>query len=283
MNILSISLLAIHVAASSAIVHGIGRPAAGPLVSLEWLRQHMGDPQVVVIAVDSDRSEFESAHIPGARFVSHMATIDPSAHRLLAPELLAAALSRAGATDGARIVIYGDDAMSVGWLFMALTSIGHGDGTSVLDGNFRAWAAAGHPVEKGRSAKAEGRLTARPAADLAVDLAWVRAHLKDPAIKLLDVRSPQEWSGGTIPGAGKLLWEDLYSDLGSGRFKPPAALKAMFEQAGVGPGQTAVTYCAVGMRASLAYFAARLAGIPVRVYTGSWADWTSDKSSPIEK
>jgi thiosulfate/3-mercaptopyruvate sulfurtransferase len=60
-------------------------------------------------------------------------------------------------------------------------------------------------------------------------------------------------------------------------------MHAAFEKAGVGAGQTLVTYCAIGMRASLAYFAARAAGIPARVYVGSWADWSSDPTSPVSK
>jgi thiosulfate/3-mercaptopyruvate sulfurtransferase len=86
-----------------------------------------------------------------------------------------------------------------------------------------------------------------------------------------------------IPNATKFLWGDLYADVNTRRFKSPRELAAAFERAGVAKGQTVVTYCAVGMRASLAYFAARVAGIPARVYAGSWEDWTSDPSSPIAK
>jgi thiosulfate/3-mercaptopyruvate sulfurtransferase len=57
----------------------------------------------------------------------------------------------------------------------------------------------------------------------------------------------------------------------------------VFERAGLRAGQTAVMYCAVGMRASLAYFAARAAGLPARVYLGSWTDWTRDALSPIAR
>jgi thiosulfate/3-mercaptopyruvate sulfurtransferase len=256
-------------------------PAASTLVTMEWLRQRTADPQVVVIAADRDRAAFERGHIPNARFVSHDATLDHQSHRLRPPADLAAAFAAAGATDTARIVVYGDDAMSVGWVFMALASLGHGDHTSVLDGNFAAWRGAGYPAATGPATPAKGTLSVKAATDVAVDRTWVRGHLEDRTTRLVDVRSPQEWSKGMLPNAGRLLWEDLYTNLGEGRFKQPAALRAMFEQAGVGKGQTAVTYCAVGMRASVAYLAARAAGIPVRVYVGSWADWSSDPASPI--
>jgi thiosulfate/3-mercaptopyruvate sulfurtransferase len=261
-------------------------PGADLTVSLDWLRQRLdsrGGEAVAVIAVDRDREAFARAHIPTARFLGHEATLDHNGHRLLNPPELAAALARAGATDESRIVLYGDDAMSLGWLYMALASIGHADHTSVLDGNVLAWQAAGHPVATGASPAGTGRLTVRAATDVAVDRAWVRRHLDDTATRLLDVRSPREWRDGTIPNATPLLWQDFFADVKLGRFKTPAGIREVFEKAGVRSGQTAVTYCAIGMRASLAYFAARAVGIPAKVYVGSWADWTADPSNPVKR
>jgi thiosulfate/3-mercaptopyruvate sulfurtransferase len=251
------------------------------VVSIAWLKQHATNPGVVVIATN-DTPPYESGHIPNARFLGHDGTLDHGAHRLLAPAQLATVLARAGATDNSRIVIYGEP-MAVGWLYYALASVGHADRVSVLDGNYTAWLAAGHPGSTDSPAPASGRLTVKPSPDIAVDRAWVRTHLDDPKTRLLDVRSPQEWEKGVIPNSTKFLWADLYSDVKTRRLKTPAEMRAVFEKAGVGAGQTAVTYCAVGMRASLAYFAARAAGIPARVYVGSWADWSSDPTSPISK
>ena len=256
-------------------------PSAGPVVSIQWLKQHAANPGVVVIATN-DTPPYESGHIPNARFLGHDGTLDHGAHRLLAPAQLATVLARAGATDSSRIVLYGEP-LAVGWLYYALASIGHADHVSVLDGNYTAWLAAGHSGSTDSPAPASGRLTVKPSPDIAVDRAWVRSHLDDPKTRLLDVRSSQEWEKGVIPNSTKFLWADLYSDVKIRRLKTPAEMRAVFEKAGVGAGQTAVTYCAVGMRASLAYFAARAAGIPARVYVGSWADWSSDPTSPITK
>lgn len=257
---------------------------AGSIVSLDWLRQRLDSPgreAVAVIAVDRDPTTFERGHIPTARLLPHDATLDHTSHRLLQPAELARVLSLAGAHDGAQIVLYGDDPLSLGWLYMALASIGHADHTFVLDGNVNAWRAAGYPVATDAAPAGAGRMTVRAAPEIAVDRIWVRTHLDDQATRLLDVRSPREWQDGTIPNSTPLLWQDLYADVKLGRFKTPAALREVFERVGIRSGQTAVTYCAVGMRASLAFFAARVAGIPAKVYVGSWVDWTADPSSPI--
>ena len=252
------------------------------LVSLDWLASHVDDPKVAVLAIADERANFERGHIPRAGFVGHMDTLGDG-HRLLDATSLAAVLARAGAADDARIVLYGEDPMAVGWLFMAVTSLGHGSHTAILDGNLQSWKKAGHPAATGASAVGRGTLTPRPVPDLIVDAPWVRDHLEDPAIQLLDVRSEREWSGGMIPGAARIRWEELYADLPGGRFKPAPAIRALLERAGVTPGRTAVTYCAVGMRASLMYFAARLAGVPARVYQASWSDWRGRDGYPIAR
>ena len=256
-----------------------GTPAVGPVVSLEWLQAHLKDPDVMILAT-GDQSEFEAGHIVGAGFLPHHATLGEG-HHLIAPAAAADVLSRTGASDTRRIVLYGDDPMSIGWLYMVLASLGHADHTSLLDGNIKAWHTAGYPAVKGPAAASKGHLTARtPKERVMVDAPWVRDRLNDSSIRLLDVRSDEEWRDGMIPGAQRFRWEDLYADMDTGRLKSPAAMKQLFERAGVTGGRTAVTYCAVGMRASLAYFAARVAGVPALVYQGSWSDWTSHAGYP---
>jgi len=84
-----------------------------------------------------------------------------------------------------------------------------------------------------------------------------------------------------LPGATLVLWQDLFADQRTLKFKPLDEIRALFARAGVAKNQQVVTYCAVGMRASLMYFAARAAGVPARVYVGSYQDWRHDSSNPI--
>jgi thiosulfate/3-mercaptopyruvate sulfurtransferase len=255
-------------------------PAApGLVVSTTWLAAHLDDPNVAVITTGT-RAVYDAAHIPGARFVEHDATLDGQ-HGLLAPAPLAAALARAGAAEGRRVVLYGDSPMATGWLYMAFALIGHGGSVSMLDGSLALWQSEGRRTATTEPPAATGRLSPKPADDVGVDAAWVRARLEDPAIKLLDVRTDQEWRRGRLPGATLVLWQDLFADQAMQRFKSPEEIRAILSRAGVKPGQQAVTYCAVGMRASLMYFAAMYAGVPVRVYTGSFEDWQQQPGYPI--
>lgn len=253
------------------------QPAAEMVVTTGWLASHLDDPAVVVINVDGGRS---GGVIPGARTLPHTATLGGD-HRLLPPDQLATALARAGARDDARIVLYGDSPMATGFVYMALASIGHGDRVSVLSGNIAAWRADGHPVADAPAAPATGRLNVRPAPDVVVEAPWVRERLEDPAVTVLDVRTTREWNGGHLPGATLVLWQDLFQDDAHRRFKSKDEIRALLERAGVIPGKQVVTYCAIGMRASLMYFAAKYVGHDARVYVGSWEDWSSRSGYPI--
>jgi thiosulfate/3-mercaptopyruvate sulfurtransferase len=241
------------------------------VVSTEWLAGKLNDPAVVVIAT-GEQSLFDRGHIPGARFVGHEATMNAE-HRLLAADALAAALAKAGARDDARIVLYGDAPMATGWLYMAFASIGHGNHVSMLNGNFDAWRAEGRPTSTTVAPEARGRLTPKPAPDVIVDAPWVKSHLQSPATKILDVRTEGERAKGFIPGSSLIQWQSLFSDVKTAKFKSKDEIRALLAAAGLTPGQEAVTYCAVGMRASLMYFALKYVGAPARVYVGSWQDW----------
>jgi thiosulfate/3-mercaptopyruvate sulfurtransferase len=269
--------------ASAALILVLGAtpaadtPPAGapPIVSMEWLQAHLDDPAVVVIDAAGDAESFARGHIARATGVlDHMATLRDG-HRAAHPAALARVLAAAGARDEAHIVLYGHDPMSVGWMFALFATLGHENHVSLLDGNLAAWRAANYPVATGPAAVTAGTLTLfAPPVRIIVDAAWLREHLEDPKFLLADVRSGEEWKKGMIPGAVKIRWQEFYANEGQGRLKSPAELRKVFERAGV-TNQTVVTYCAVGMRASLAYFAARAAGLQVLLYQGSMNDWES--------
>jgi thiosulfate/3-mercaptopyruvate sulfurtransferase len=255
-------------------------PTPGLVVSPDWLNQHLNDPKVRVIAT-GDRAQYDRGHIPGARFISHEDTISHENHALLASAPLAAVLARAGAGDDVRIVLYGDSPMTTGWLFMALASIGHGDHVSMLDGTIEVWRGNGRTVSTAVPPAAPGRLTPKAADDVVVAAPWVRERLEKPGVKLLDVRSDRERANGYLPGSTLVIWRDLFSDPDRAVFKSRDEIRALLARAGVGATDQVVTYCAIGMRASLMYFAARYAGFPARVYVGSFEDWQRHSGYPI--
>jgi thiosulfate/3-mercaptopyruvate sulfurtransferase len=171
--------------------------------------------------------------------------------------------------------------METGWLYMAFASVGHAGHVSILSGNLAAWSADGHPVSREPAGASRGQLTPKPAPDVIVDAPWVRRNLDNSSVRVLDVRTTREWNDGRLPGATLILWQDLYQDQNHMRFKSREDIRALLQRAGVVPGRQVVTYCAIGMRASLMYFAARYAGHDARVYVGSYQDWRAQPGYPI--
>jgi thiosulfate/3-mercaptopyruvate sulfurtransferase len=203
-------------------------------------------------------------------------------HRMLpAADLAKVLAAKAGVSDGTHVVLYGDTPMQTGWMYMMFAATGHADDVSMLDGSINLWRAEDRAVSTDTPPPATGHYTVRPAPDVIVDAAYVKARLQSPAIKILDVRSTMEWNNGHLPNATLVLWQDLYADQRMQKFKSIDEIRALLTKAGVGPSQSVVTYCAVGLRASLMYWAAHAAGFPVRVYLGSWQDWQRDANNPI--
>jgi len=256
-------------------------PAADPIVSTDWLQAHLNDRNVRVVDV-SDEGSFKSGHIPGAVFVDHMATIG-GGHKLLPADALVKVWAKAGVSDDTRVVLYGDSPMATGWMYMTLAAIGHGEQVSMLDGGLRLWESEKREVSKAAATVAAGALSVRPAPDVMVDAEYVRARLDSPNVKILDVRTNGEYAGGHLPGSTLILWQNLFVDTKTMKFKPREEIRALLTAAGVKPDQEAITYCAIGMRASLMYFAARAVGVPAKVYVGSWQDWSHDSKNPIAK
>ena len=264
-----------------AFVLAAAATAVQPIVSTEWLAAHLKDPNVRIVDA-SNRSSYDRLHIDGAVFLDHMDTVD-SEHRPLPADAMAKAWAKIGVGDDTHVVLYGDTPMATGWQYMMLASIGHGDQVSMLDGGIKLWEMEKRPTSTTSPTVAAAKLMPLATPDTIVSAAWVRERLDSPKIKLLDVRTTREWDAGRLPNATFILWQDLYADRETLKFKSPQDIKALIEKTGWKPDQEVVTYCMVGMRASLMYFAAKAAGVPVRVYLGSWQEWSKDSKNPIVK
>jgi thiosulfate/3-mercaptopyruvate sulfurtransferase len=205
--------------------------AAAPVpavVSADWLQAHLNDPQVRIVCV-GNQPAYAQAHIPGARLLDQRQTMSMGAtHGLPSAETLVQAFTKAGVTDGAHVVLYGDTPMSTGWVYMALMSIGHGEDVSWLDGGIKLWQGESRPVSTRVPSDGVGPLTPRPTPDAIVDATWVRNHLNSPTSKILDVRSNGEWSEGHLPNATLISWEDLYQDVQTQKLKSPDQIRTLF-------------------------------------------------------
>lgn len=201
-----------------------------------------------------------------------------------------AAMLEAAGVGGDRIVIVGEP-IPAGRAFAALDYLGLGDRAALLDGGAAALPPAS--ASGGERPRDEPlRLDAAVREGMIVDAEWVNEHLDDPNVAILDARPPAQFSGetpgqgidrpGHIPGAGNLFWETLVQSSDNPRLKDEAELRRLFQEAGVTPGATVVAYCRTGGQASFLYAVARHLGYNVRLYDGSFIDW-SRTDYPVER
>jgi thiosulfate/3-mercaptopyruvate sulfurtransferase len=267
----------------------LAQSSSGLLVSPQELAAMLTDPAVVVVAVGNQAGDFAAGHVPGARFVRY-ADIAPDIggmqSELPAPEQLRRVLAAAGIGDRSKVIIYGSP-MAATRMFFTLDYFGH-PSARVLNGGLSAWKAGGGAIETGapRAAAATASLTPKVNADRVVSAEWIRERLSSPEMTLLDARPDAEFTGadggmngmhvkGHLPDAQQLVWNALLDS--SGKFLPDAELRKKYEAIGAAKGTPLVSYCMVGMRASVTYFVARHLGYDARLYDGSIADWSRRK------
>jgi thiosulfate/3-mercaptopyruvate sulfurtransferase len=260
----------------------------GLLVSAADLIPRIDAPELVVLHAGDRPSEFEAAHIPGARFARYREFAvngpDGLGSELPAPGDLAALFRQWGISAEADVVVYAASPVAAARLFFTLDAAGH-PRVRVLDGGLRAWQEAGGSVatgpERHRAARGIPFAPRMNEARLAT-AAWIQRQLLQQAIALVDVRPDDEFTGadrghggahvaGHIAGARQLPWNTLVDD--RGRFLPDEALRRHLEGAGAAAGRPVVAYCMIGMRASVVYFIARHLGYDARLYDGSIIDW----------
>jgi thiosulfate/3-mercaptopyruvate sulfurtransferase len=141
-----------------------------------------------------------------------------------------------------------------------------------LDGGFRAWLEAGGPTDTtAPNFDAAPYGSGEQLGSYRVDAEWVRDHLDDESVALLDVRTSGEFADGFIPGAINIDWT---TNVSNGAFLDETALRTLFAPLG-GAGDTVVVYCRSGSRASVSWAALHWLGFDALLYDGSWSEWGS--------
>jgi thiosulfate/3-mercaptopyruvate sulfurtransferase len=254
------------------------RSRAGWLVRASWLKTHLNDSKVKVIALTSS-SEFKGGHIPGAAQIDWTDlgladTSDPSITRWQAD--IEQKLARLGISRSDTVLVYDDGTLYAPRLWWILDELGHQD-KRILDGGLIAWTNAGGKIEKGASTvhPATRSYKGTPNATALATLDEVKATLDDPNVVLVDARTPAEYVQGHIPGAINIPFLDNAVATTPKVWKSREDLRAMYEAAGITPDKTVIPYCSTGVRSAATYFTLRLLGYPhVSLYTGSFDEWS---------
>jgi thiosulfate/3-mercaptopyruvate sulfurtransferase len=272
------------------------------LVTTEWLAAHLQDPSLRIIESDEDVLLYDTGHIRGAQKIDwHQDLNDAVIRDYLSREQFQTLLRRLGIDDSTAVIFYGDKnnwwAAYAFWVFQLFGFTN----ARLLDGGRLKWEAENRPLTTDVPKPAPTHYVAKEREDSRIRafFADVRSHLGHKG-KLVDVRSPQEFSGerthmpeypqegtlrgGHIPSARSVPWARAANP--DGTFRSAPELRAIYEtEQGLKPTDDIIAYCRIGERSSHTWFVLTyLLGYPtVRNYDGSWTEWGNAVRAPIEK
>ncbi len=272
------------------------------LVDTAWVAEHLNDPNVRIVESNEDILLYDQGHISGAIKIDWVADLNDQVVRdYLDREHFEQLLAAKGIGNDTTVVFYGDKnnwwATYALWVFKLY---GHKD-ARIMNGGRAKWIAEGHDLTRKVPSYAPTSYKA-PERDDSTIRAFrdqVREHIKKSGVALVDVRSPQEYSGerthmpeypqegtlrgGHIPTAVSIPWAKAVKE--DSTFKSPEDLQELYGSQGVTPDKDVVAYCRIGERSSHTWFVLTyLLGYPkVRNYDGSWTEWGNGVGLPIEK
>ncbi|MGE5845369.1 MAG: sulfurtransferase [Ignavibacteria bacterium] len=273
------------------------------LVTTEWAANHLNDKNVRIVESNEDQLLYSTGHIPGAVHVDWTKDLNDQIRRdYLDKKGFESLMSRIGATSGTTVVFYGDKnnwwACYAYWIFQLF---GHKN-AKIIDGGRLKWEKEGRELTREVPTFTKTAYTAPERNDTKIRVFrdQVLEHVKK-RLQLVDVRSPQEYSGerlhmpeypnegalrgGHIPGAKNIPWAKAVNT-DDGTFKPASELKKLYqEENDLRPGDNIIAYCRIGERSSHTWFVlTNLLGYKnVRNYDGSWTEWGNLVGAPIEK
>lgn len=278
-----------------------------PLVSTQWLADHLGADDLVVVdasvvsytqpngkpgSLSGHEQYIAVGHVPGAVFADLIEEFSEPDSRFpfTRPDAarFTAAAGALGIGPGTTVIVYdsalGQWAARFWWL---LRAFGH-DSAAVLDGGLTAWRAGDRPIELGHVAPTPQVFAGVERPDSWVDKAYVERVVRgEVEAALVCSVPPKEFTGeqssrpraGVIPGSHSLPAAH-FVDRATRTALPDAELRDLI--APVVDASRIVAYCNGGIAAAAAALhLVRLGETNVAIYDGSLNEWAADPDAPL--
>jgi thiosulfate/3-mercaptopyruvate sulfurtransferase len=272
------------------------------LVETQWVEEHLDDDSIRIVEVDENPALYAESHIPGAIGFDWKKDLqDPVKRDFLGPDEFAALMGERGISNDHTVVLYGDrNNWFAAYTYWYFKYYGH-QAVRLVNGPREKWISESRkttqdvPSYDSASFKVSGQDES-----IRIKREEVLGIVGGGSHRLVDVRSPQEFSGeliampgyeqegaqrsGHIPGASSVPWAQAVRE--DGTFKSKEELEELYTTKGVIEGETPiVAYCRIGERSAHTWFVLHelLGRDDVRNYDGSWTEWGNLVNVPIEK
>jgi len=270
------------------------------LVTTEWVAGHTNDPKVRIVEVDVDTKAYDEGHIPNALGWAWNTQLCDTVQRDIIPQgQFESLMGSSGIGNENTVVLYGDNNnWFAAWAFWQLKIYGHAD-VRIMNGGRKKWISEGRDLsQEVPKFSSTSYRASKPDYSIRAFLPEVQEAVRKSAVELVDVRSPQEFTGeilsppglpetcqrgGHIPGARSITWSKACND--DGTFKSFADLKSLYQKEGISGAKPVIAYCRIGERSSHSWFVLKylLGYADVKNYDGSWTEWGNLVGAPVEK
>jgi thiosulfate/3-mercaptopyruvate sulfurtransferase len=278
----------------------MGDYAKDVLVSTDWVQEHLDDDSIRIVEVDENPALYADAHIPGAIGFDWQKDLQDQVKRdFLGPQEFGELFGSRGVSNDHTVVLYGDrNNWFAAYTYWYLKYYGH-DNVKLMNGPREKWINEGKPTSKDVPSYSPEKFDAKGPDDAIRAMRDEIMKLIGTDTRLVDVRSPQEYSGeliamagyeqegaqrgGHIPGSANVPWAQAVKE--DGTFKSADELRELYEGKGVMNGNDIVAYCRIGERSAHTWFVLHelLGKDNVKNYDGSWTEWGNMVNVPVEK
>ncbi|MBI3021620.1 MAG: sulfurtransferase [Candidatus Omnitrophica bacterium] len=285
--------MAVHTSSATAAQQTV-------VVSTDWVAQHLKDSAIRVVEVDVDTKAYGEGHVPGALGWAWDTQLCDTVRRDIIPKAkFEKLMGDSGIGNSTTVILYGDNNnWFAAWAFWQLKVYGHKD-ARLMNGGRKKWIAEGRELSTEVPRVSPTTYTAQqPDHSIRAFLSEAQRASAEQTAQLVDVRSPQEYSGeilappglpetcqrgGHIPGAKSIPWGKACND--DGTFKSVEELRTLYGGAGITGEKPVIAYCRIGERSSHTWFVLKhlLGYTNVKNYDGSWTEWGNLVGAPVEK